>query len=254
MGPNTPASIMVAQPGFNVYNCPDWAYLFNSNWPSLAVAWEETIANPGSSTTLKHNLGFPPLTMIWPSWGSGSSAYTLGRISTGFSVTDNKITITPTTNANNLTIRCFNIDLSKDATYPIPQAAQAKLPYNDQFGIKQAKKNRNIQSNNLNDFVIHSRAQSPAVLTVATQKSQYFTNTNPGSQYAGPWIVYPIKTSYIPWCYCATASGGTYSFVTVNGLQFINNQIVFPLVGASGGTLIILRDPLFYPNTVQVTF
>lgn len=242
--------VQICQPGFDVRNCPDWAYLFNGAWPSLAIAWEDTIPNPGVLTTINHNLGFPPLTMVWPSWGG----YTLGRLSSGISVTNSQVKITPTTNATSLIIRCFNIDISKDVNYPNPQSAQAKLPYNNQFGFKQVKKDRLITSNDLNDFIIHTRAQSPAVLTVATQKGRYFTNTNPGSAYSGPWIVYPIPTGYIPWAYSATENSGTYAFQTVNGLQFINNQIVFPLIGNSGGSLIVLRDPLFYPNKVSVVF
>lgn len=243
-------SLQVCQPGFDVRNCPDWAYLLNSDWPSLAIAWEDTIPNPVSSVTLDHNLGFPPLTMMWPSWGT----YGYGRVSTGMTVNKSQLIISPSTNATNLTIRAFNIDISTEAEYRLPTSAQAKLPYNNQFGAKQAKNNRLITSNNLNDFIFHSRSQAPAVLTVATQKGQYFTNTNPGSQYAGPWIVYPIKTSYVPWVYCATENAGSYSFETVNGLEFIGGNIVMPLIGNAGGSLIILRDPLFYPNTVRVVY
>lgn len=246
------ASIQVAQPGFDVRNCPDWAYLFNSNWPSLAIGYETTIPNPpGGTATVNHNLGFPPLTMVWGNF----SGDTYGRQAAGFSVNSTQMNVFNVSGASTLTIRCYNVDISKEQSYPLPQAAQAKFPYNNQFGIKQAKTDRNIQSNNLNDFIIHSRAQSPAVLVVATQKGKYFTNTNPGSQYSGPWIVYPLQTSFIPWVYGMTSSGGgLYTFQTINGLQYINEQIVMPLEGSTAGSLVVLRDPLFYPNVVRVVY
>lgn len=248
-----PPLIQVCQPGFDVRSCPDWAYLFNSNWPSLAIAWEKTIPNPGSPITLTHNLGFPPLAMVW-NYVTGTGSY--GRQAAGFSVDAHTVTITPVNSATTLTVRLYNVDVSKEQLYPLPQGASAKLPYNDQFGIKQAKDGRLIYSKNLNDFIIHSRAQSPAILAVATEKGKFLTSTNPGSAYPGPYLVFPLKTTYIPWAYCATSTDGkTYVFNTVNALQVLNNQLVFGFGGTvTVGSLIVLRDPLFYPNTVSVVY
>lgn len=249
----TTSSIRVCQPGFDVRNCPDWAYLFNSGWPSLAIAFERTIDNPsGGPVTINHNLGFPPLAMVW-TYINGIGSY--GRQAAGFSVSSSQVTINSVNSSTKLTVRCFNVDISKEQLYPLPQGANAKLPYNDQFGIKQIKQGRNIQSHDLNDFIIHSKAQSPAVLAVATEKGKYFTNTNPGSAYAGPYIVFPLKTSYVPWAYCAVSNGGgIYSFQTINGLQLLNSQLVYALTGSTIGSIIVLRDPLFYPNVVSVIY
>lgn len=247
-------AIRVCQPGWDVRNCPDWAYLFNSDWPSLAIAFETTIPNPGAGTTINHNLGYPPLVMVWNNV-SGTLSY--GRQAAGFTVTPTTVVVSGVSQATTLTVVCFNVDISKEQLYPLPQSAQQKLPYNQQFGMKVVKPNGNrlIYSNNLNDFVIHTRAQSPAVLAVATQRGQFFTNSNPGSTLTGPWLVFPLKTSYIPWAYTATSSGSnTYTFTTVNSLQVINNQLVYSMNGSTIGSLIVLRDPLFYPNTVKVTF
>lgn len=245
--------IQVTQPGFDVRNCPDWAYLFNSNWPNLAIAYETTVTTPVGGTKVAHNLGFPPLVIGWAKYGTQS----YGRISSALFKVDSQYIYFLSSAGDHMTVRAFNVDISKEQSYPLPQSAQAKLPYNDQFGIKVLKQtgNRLIYSNNLNDFVIHSRAQSPAVLQVATEKGPYFTNVNPGSAYAGPWLVYPPKTSYIPWILGAVlVSAGTYQYYSVNGLQFINNSMVFALNGFSGGSLVILRDPLFYPNAVRIVY
>jgi hypothetical protein len=248
----TPA-IQVAQPGFDVRNCPDWAYLFNSGWTSLPIAFEVTLQTP-LPVKIAHNLGFPPVVMGWAKYGSKN----YGRISQTFLKVDSTYVYFLASIGDSMTIRCFNVDISKEQSYPLPQSAQAKLPYNNQFGVKLLKSsgNRFIYSNNLNDFIIHSRAQSPAVLQVATEQGQYFTNVNPGSINSGPWIVYPLKTSYVPWMLSVILlSPGTYQYTTVNNLELINNNLVFSLAfGSNAGSLIVLRDPLFYPNTVRVVY
>lgn len=244
--------IFVAQPGFDVRTCPDWAFLFNSDWPSLAIAYETTINNPAVSAAISHNLGYPPLAMVY---GAYSGLLSYGRQAQSFSVTKTGLTIFDVTTAATLTIRLYNIDISAEQSYPLPQSAQAKMAYNSQFGIKQAKDGRPITSNDLNDFIIHSRSQSPAVLAVATEKGKYFTASNPGSAYSGPYIVFPLQTSYVPWVYAASSSDGvTYAFQTLNAVQLINNQLVYALEGGSFGSLIVLRDPLFYPNAVSVVY
>lgn len=249
---DTGPAIQVARPGWDVRNCPDWAYLFNSDWPSLAIAFETTVPTP-APTQVAHNLGYPPLVMAWAKYGTKS----YGRISSALFKVDSQYIYFLSSTGDSMTVRCFNVDISKEQGYRLPTSAQARLPYNDQFGIKSLKKgdNRLIYSKNLNDFVIHSRAQSPAVLAVATEKGQYFTNTNPGSQGSGPFIVYPLKTSYVPWVFGAVqVAAGMYQYYSVNGLQLINNQLVFPFNGFNGGSLIVLRDPLFYPNTLRIVY
>lgn len=247
-----PPVVQICQPGFDIRNCPDWAYLFNSNWPSLGIAFETTINN--STFTVPHNLGYYPLVIGWALY-SGPKSY--GRVPPAtFSVDKVNVYINIPTGTN-MTIRCYNVDISKEQLYPLPQSAQAKLPYNNQWGLKvlkQDKPTRVITSNNLNDFIIHTRGQSPAVLAVATQAGKFYT-TSSSSQYTGPYIVFPLQTSYVPFVMgCWKLGSGRYQFVTINGVQQINNTVVFPFQGNTAGSLIVLRDPLFYPNVRRVVY
>lgn len=240
-------AIQICQPGYDVRNCPDWAYLFNSNWPSLAVAFEDTVTSAGN-LPVPHHLNYVPLTVVWD-----NSTTSYGR------VPDPEVTATEViiSEAGNFTVRCYNVDISKDAVYPLPQAAQARLPYNDQFGLKQVKEGKQITSNNLNDFVIHTRAQSPAVLEIATQNGKYYKAT--GGPGGVPAIVYPFRTSYIPWVYGYFEVGaGFYQQITPNSFTYnaANNEIIMNTNSAlfNGGSLVVLRDPLFYPNVVSVVY
>lgn len=252
--------IQVCQPGYDVRNCPDFAYLFNGAWPNLAIVFEETLTISGS-TTIPHNLNFPPLAMGWLTDGSGAS---YGRLP-GDVVEVDKENIYIFQDGQ-ITVRLYNVDISQEATYPLPQSAQAKLPYNDQFGMKIAKDNRPITSNDLNDFILHTRAQSPAILDVATETGKYFMQSNqrhywpygniPGG--AG-WdlIVYPLRTHYLPWYTGGITFGGDqYLLASGQAVYFdeTTSSLVLNITASGAGSLVILRDPLFYPNVVQVIY
>jgi hypothetical protein len=256
-------ALQVCQQGFDVRKCPDWAYLYNSDWPSLAIAFEKTITVESGNTgqPVDHNLGFWPLTVGYIS-KDGISYSRLPPSAIKVTKTKAIVTFNPVyTNVASVTVvvRCYNVDISKEAGYPLPQSAQAKLPYNDQFGIKFAKKDRAITSKNLNDFIIHSRAQSPAVLVVGTENGQYFKSAfdDPGTGTNASCIVYPLKTSYIPWIFGAIKTDAdTYEYWSLNNISYVaaSNTMILNIGLTGAGSLIVLRDPLFYPETVRVVY
>lgn len=260
MPPATP-SLQICQPGFDVRTCPDWAYLFNSDWPSLAIAFEKTLTSTGAGQPVAHNLGFPPLAFAWLTDGSGNS---YGRLPGSDLEVDS--TNVYSFFAGKITIRCYNIDLSQEQTYPLPQSVSAKLPYNNQFGAKIAKDGRTISSQNLNDFVLHTRGQSPAVLDVATERGKYFLQSNArhywpyGSIPGGAgWdlIVYPLPTPYLPWYTGSLDLGGGFHTLATGQAIFFDtttNSLVLNITTTGAGSLVVLRDPLFYPNVVQAVY
>jgi hypothetical protein len=223
--------------------------VFNSDWPSLTIAYEQTITVQAGDNTIDHNLGFVPLVMGWlslngvcygriPNLESGVNTALLEGVAPYIGTT--------------VTIRCYNIDITQEASYPLPTGAAAKQAPDYTTFVKVVKQGRGINSKNLNDFVINSLAQAPAVLDVATQAGQYFQTTNTG--YA---IVYPLQTSYIPWVIGAVGLGGNtrYHYYTPSDLSYADGAITmnFGEVG-DVASLIVLRDPLFYPNTVRVVY
>ena len=250
-------TVKVARPGYNANTCPDWALVFNSLWPSLPIAFETTVTSTlGSASELVfHNLGFPPLTMVWISYNGISYSRLAPQ---NIEATSTFILINPeylASYAFTLVIRCYNIDISQEAKYPLPQSSSIKLVPDLTTGIKIVKGQRNIQSKNLNDFILNSQAQSPAVLAICTEKGQYF-NTSSGQQY----ITYPLGTSYIPWALGMTNEGTTsqpaYTFYSTQDLIYTasNNSLSINITEFGAGTLILLRDPLFYPNNVSVVY
>ena len=56
------AGIIITQPGVDVKTAADYQMLFNSNWPSLQIAFEAVISlNANASGQVAHNLNFFPL-------------------------------------------------------------------------------------------------------------------------------------------------------------------------------------------------
>lgn len=243
-------SVKVAQPGWDANTCPDWALIFNSNWPSLQIAFETTVL-PGENTFIPHNLGFPPLTMAWVTFNGIS----YGRV-TGLQleVDQANIYLFPNTDElpGTIVVRCFNIDISKDASYPLPAGAAAKQPPDLTTSIKIVKPDRAITSPNLNDFILNSQAQSPAILDIATERGQYYDKTS-GE------LIYPLQTSYIPWVLAAVNVNGypdlAYSYYEPTSLSYnATNNTLTTAFESGSGSLIVLRDPLFYPNVVRVVY
>jgi hypothetical protein len=254
------SNIQICQPGYDVRNCPDYAYLFNGAWPNLAIVKEMTVALTGSAQTIPHNLGFPPLAMGWYTQGGKSWGRMAGS---DLEVDDTNLYIFSEVSTGNVTLRWYNIDVSKEASYPLPQSSQAKLPYNNQFGAKLVKTGRAITSTNLNDFILHTRAQSPALLEVATEGGKYHIQSNArhywpyGNIETWDLLVYPLQTPFIPWYVGAFGDGGdAYSLAGGSDIYFdsTTNSLVMNITATVQGSLIILRDPLFYPNVVQAIY
>lgn len=250
-------SVKVAQPGWNATTAPDWALVFNSDWPSLQIAFEQTFtfnANQAISISVDHNLGYVPIAMAWIT----VNGLNYGRVSELETNATKVFFFGPTISEPTIvTIRCFAVDTTKEASYPLPSSAAAKTAPDISTFIKIAKPNRSITSPNLNDFILNSVAQSPAILNVATQAGKYFHNNNPYGT-APLSIQYPLQTSYIPWVIGAIGlGGGDYVYYTPDALLYeqSTNTLVFQY-GAAGpdASLIVMRDPLFYPNTVRVVY
>jgi hypothetical protein len=246
--------IKVARPGYDVNTCPDWALLFNSSWPSLAVTLEQTFTmstdDGSTSQEFTHKLGFPPLAMAWVST-DGVSYSRLPQ--SNIAVNSQTVTVFFDPSHYNLAlvtiiVRCYNTDLSKDNSYPLPISSAVQLPYDPSFGVKVSKTQKSISSGDLRNFVLHSRAQSPAILDICTQDGPYFT---------GSAITYPLRTSYLPWFAGAVKIDDSYFYFPITSIDYdaINKTLSLNLANTpEGGTLIVMRDPLFYPKTVEIVY
>lgn len=274
--------IRVTQIGVSDPYAADYQYVFNSDWPSLAIAFEARVDVAYLATvTVPHNLGFYPLVMGWSILNGVSIGRTFG-VSGNLSGPQNDVALTFDNNniylRNNgiynqvtytVSIKCYNVDISKGVDYTLPQFPTVKTGYDPTTGIKVNKYNKSMASNDLRDYILHSRAQSPAVLSIVTQVS---TN-NLGGKFIGynnpvgytPWVLAFVggpgqKQTYQPLAPGAQQSG--YLFGIDSASQAVSNGVTqarltstflsFP--NNNFGSLVVLRDPLVVANTLQVTY
>lgn len=277
----TKAGIRVTQPGVSVPFAADYQYVFNSDWPSIAIAFE-AVVTVTTTATVKHGLGFYPLTMGW-SQLNGVSIGRIFAISGNLKGPQNDVSLTfdkqniYLTNAGafnatyQVSLKCYNLDISKNADYTLPKFPVVQTKYDPSTGIKVTKYGKSIGSNDLRDYILHSRAQSPAVLTIVT---------TPTLNVQGfPVLGYTNPTSYMPWVLAFTGGPGLgqpysplapgaqqsgYQFVilskvNINPLFFGGYQMALTHSATKGslvsyGSLVVLRDPLVVANTRRIVY
>jgi len=260
------AGIFITQIGASVPTAADYQFVFNSDWPSLQTAFEKTVVVPagGAVVTVLHRLGFFPLTFVFLTQnnqfvgradiGNTDVACFIGK--QGLYLTNNNVSSSYTAN-----IKCYNLDLQKPHDYTLPKFPAVNQPYDPTVGIKVAKYGKDIHSTDLRDFILHSRAQSPALLSVVTERSAVTSPLGGGLER----ISYTNPAGYIPWIGGYIGNNGTiYESLVYNaagfsvqspGLTINPPATTLDFNPATGGaTLIILRDPLILPNPVSVNF
>lgn len=280
------AGIYITQIGVSVQSAADYQFVFNSSWPSLAIAFD-TVVNLAinQNITIPHNLEFIPFTEGMLLDINGNS---LGRI---FAISENfldyqssvglsfdKINVYlvgSSTTAYQVNIKCYNLDITKQTNYTLPQFPTFKQPYDPSTGIKVSKFNKGITSTDLRDFILHSRAQSPAVLAVVTQASPSLPGATTGTvAFLNPTSKAQVSNhsvTYIPWTFAFYSSDGITYFPLAPGnqqsganFQLTQNINGFDGITVSGsgavlantnpgafGTLVVLRDPLITPTNIE---
>lgn len=246
--------IRISKPFQDVLLSGEADMLFSSSWPSLPIAAQQTYTSPGTDLTVpvvfEHNLGFVPLVAIWQVVGGKASRVkttSVNRVSSSY------VSI-PATSADSVTVICYNIDIATEIEYPFVTPSAVESTYSPDYGIKIVKDGRDIDSNDMRDFILHSRCQSPQILAVKTQESG-----NP-VEYAEPqgytsWVFGFVRKAdgsyyYAPYYsqgYPRTLIEGTSPNITYS-LEYIEG------FGDTGASIVILRDPMFAPINVSASY
>lgn len=265
------AGIKISSGSYDARTAPDYAFVYNSDWPSLACAFDDLVTVGANATVVvPHDLKIYPLILGW----IVSGGINKGRIfslsgsfesspQTDITMSWNRTNITlvnSTANSYQVCVKAYNLDITVASDYTNPKPAPAKLPYDPHFGIKLVKHNKLIDSPDLRDFILHSRAQSPAVLSVVTGN-----NT----------ISYNNPVGYVPWTFAFYDDGnGNYRglapgsqqsgsiFKLGSGLSSTQGSVTTTANGAIltsvsstvSLSLVVLRDPLVASNIVNVAY
>lgn len=269
---NTDVGLKISKPGYDARKTSGQNVVYNSSWPTLAVAFETTITNPltsgGATATVAHSLGFPPFTYVWaigpdPSGLTGAVCSRRIPVTADVDGTNVYLKVGGTSGietdflftATKLNIKCFQLDLSKDIDYILAPGETFKTPYDNNFGFKVTKLNKDVSSKDLRDYAIHSRCQGSLILAVKTQDTNDPANpttTQYTNKFSTPVWVYGYVRGTNGRYKWAALGGQAYPITKTDG--FVTNLAYIGAAGDNGVTLVILRDPMFAPNAVLATY
>lgn len=263
--------LKISNPNFDANQAADYELLFNSGWPSIAIAYEQTVkvvlGLAAQVVTFDHNLGFPPFAMIWVTIHGIQCTNVFPAVTSSQVLTDpylagsftDPLTGLSLADGSEVTfhVKCYNVNLSEQKTYELILPGGIAQQYNPDYGIKVTKEGQDAASTDLRDYIVHSRAQSPALLAVVTDSTP--DPSNPGFVN----VSYTNRAGYTGWvfAFAKTLVGGMDTY-TQAGLYtqaaprlFIENTSTYRLNTAEpGGTIVVLRDPLFAPTELEVTY
>lgn len=262
--------IKLAQPGFDVNTTGDENLIYSSQWPLLPIAFQGSFTIPDvtvKTTILEHKLGFIPAFWFFTNttidaWQNGFGSTLVKQDRSEFfgptggghiGINDNKLQFVPTsfTEIGSLTIYyyIFTIDITKLFQAPITKIGSVVGGSGDQGVFKIAKPNKNISSNNLSDFVIHSDCRSPLVHMV--QPGTASTTANHRLGYNPMFFCYVENYSNTEPGFFElvfSGSGGT------SVLSSTINDVIYQTSGTTGRTsILVLKDPFSVSYSRAVT-
>jgi hypothetical protein len=269
--------LKISKPFFDVNTVADEDLIFSSGWPSLPIAKQinvplsslSYVGSPSNILEYQHDLGFPPFFSVWlkgyyptqpDKWVRVGSLY--GDVSVNeqyIRVPDGYDFINPS--VTDVAIQLYNIDLGVTKEYEISNAVSKPAQYDPDYGIKITKESASIDSTDLRDYVLHSRAQSPLIQARVGSIRADIGGTPGGiatyndtkdtlawvfgftKQSSGYWRMTPYYSSAYPSLDIdQTSSGYTYS------------QFYVDSSGDTDSCLIVLRDPMFASTDIEVSY
>jgi len=255
--------LKISQPLYDANTAADYQLLFNSSWPSVTIGYESTqtiaLASGGVTPTFTHDLNFPPFSMMWTTINGMMVDFRLPYLSSttvyGDSFNGGSFGVADGTLAT-FHVKCYNIDISAERDYTFVKSPTSSFTYNPDFGIKIAREGEDIDSTDMRDFILHSRCQAPTILSVVTDSVVHspadgtldISYTNPAGYTA--WVFGYGKDIFDSnkW-----NPAGLYSAAAPR--IFLDTDSLFRLNTLSaGGSLIVLRDPLFAATNTVVTY
>lgn len=271
--------VKLAQAGYSALTAGDENLIFSSQWPLLKIykAGKATIYdNTDLQILTNHDLGFTPV-FWWFSntkledWGiltAGSSVTPAQRSEyqgmswTGFIYADSKRLFYRSTSSNGflggVDIYYYLFALDLNAKYTAPKISVGSQTSAGKEGpvFKIAKAGIDAESNNLEDFIIHSDTRSPLVHTVQSAKIAPYPS-------GGFSAVMPHNLGYIPFFFGYRKGDSLYPdahkslFSFSNGVGFVADEqtIRYKDTTDTGRsyTTVVLKDPFDIDYNVEVT-
>lgn len=236
--------VKISNIGWDVKTAGDANLYFSSSWPLLKI---EATDMSTTGAVINHGLQYPPLAFAWtPTDGLSTCA-----------VNSSTMTIP---SAPSITTSCryfiFRVPLNVAYQSPVVHAPLTQPGTADHnFGLKFVKRGKDLGSNDLRDFTLHSSARSPILHAVLAQK---IGQIGEGDFSAVNGIKWTPDLPYRPVYFGFYSSNGE-NYVPADNLAQVppkisydrDKGIVLNAASLTGyGSLVILKDPFdFLPRT-----
>lgn len=264
---DNPPVIKLAQKGFDAKTAGDENLIYSSLWPLLKIYKQGSYktSNIGvNNLVAEHDLGFIPFfwyfantpLAAWQNNGpvgvQNRSEY-MGPLGDGnMEITNNKLQFQPnsafpsTNGKAQLYFYIFALDITKEFKAPQVKVGALSGPADNDHVFKIAKEGKSIDSTDLFDYVVHSRARSPLIHSVNPSPGvikEFIVEHNLGYL---PMFFGFEKTATGSYKAMPTGQGGSSSF------QSTDKTIRFTDTGGKEMTIVILKDPFLIDYSVQV--
>lgn len=248
--------LKISKPFFDVNSAADTDLIFSSSWPSLPIIQEVTLS--AGETSYTHNIGFPALCSVWQKGSTDFNAFPDQWSRGGLSSFND--TVVNFFAADITHIKFYNIDISIGKEYADLTGDSRPASYDPDYGIKIVKEGESMDSTDLRDYVLHSRAQSPLIKSVVRAET-----TGTGAFGAIGSAVYTESSGELVWVFgFVKGSTGLWS-----PAPYQNKAYPALIITNSGGSkvytvdydfgdtdasIVVLRDPMFSATDVEVTY
>lgn len=260
-----PPVVKLAQPGYDVKTAGDENLIYSSAWPLLKIYKQGSVKFPAArlSELVKHDLGFIPFFWYFANtpidtWGvtsTGQEARSefMGPIGDGsMQIFADKLQWTPPTfpavsGNTQAYYYIFALDITKEYIAPQIKVGGAIGARDTSRVFKVAKEGKDYKSDNLFDFILHSRARSPLIHSVNPSPGVVKSFTAVHNLGYLPMFFAFVKNANGSYSPLPTGQGGSSS------LQSTDKTVVFNDTGGKEVTIVILKDPFLLDYTVNVT-
>lgn len=266
MSNDKPPVLKLAQPGYDVKTAGDENLIYSSKWPTLKIYKSGSYRTKTINTLNQiadHDLGFTPVFWYFANtplqnWLVGGTsredtrAEFMGPVGDGAVEASNKgLVFQPVgspavTGPSRLYYYIFAQDIEKQYNAPTIRvgAVQGARPTRV---LKLARPGKDIKSDDLFDYIIHSRARAPLLHSVNPSKGAVTAFTvEHGLGYLPIFFPY-VKTSRGTWAALYTGQGGSSS------IQSDEQKITFTSAGAQEISIVVLKDPFNVDYTRRVS-
>lgn len=258
--------IKVAQPGYDVKTTGDENLIYSSEWPLLKIYKDSyfKVSDVSQTTVIAdHDLGFVPV--FWYFSNTALSAWSNSGVLTQESRSEffgpdgpGTISVNSTSLKYNggsggatgslpLHYYLFTLDLTKQYKAPIIKVGSVGGLGDNKNVFKLAKPTKDINSNNLEDFIIHSRARSPMIHSVNPSNggtSSFIVEHNLG--YSPMFFGY-LKNTDGSYSLIPSGQGGSSS------LKSSEKTVTYTSATADEISIVILKDPFVLDYSIRIS-